>query len=313
MSTIAESTGAASPLNAALVAGVESISANQTVTFTQYRRLVLPLDGYIFWVNTGQTFAAQGSLHVAKTLEQREDETIGISRVVFTAEQALQDFDTVAPGVMYIATFGETRFAFSSHKNFYQQAGLFHYGGDAVYPALATQIIDNVSEVDPNDLIISNSLPVWLMLGSAAVFGLTPPTYPIYPSFLVPQDAAPPYASVHIGESDTEALQSAPSFDYEGSHFQLARDRVRVTFYGLDNNAALDFQDFLFQYSLNTDIIGVMSTPVIRDEKRTQRELGIIAQKKVFEIDISYYQQRLQTETPQLILSALLTVLPEQL
>jgi len=313
MATVAESTGAASPLNAALVAGVENISANQTLEFTQYRRLVLPLDGYIFLVNTGQTFSATGSFHVAKTLEQREDETIGISRVVFTAEQAIQDFDAVAPGTMYIATFGEIQFAFSSHKNFYQQSGLFHYGGDAVYPALATQIINSVADINTNDLIISNSLPVWLMLGASSVFGLTPPAYPIYPSFLIPQDAAPPYASVHIGDNDTEALQSAPSFDYENSHFQLCRDRVRVTFYGLDNNAALDFQDYLFQYSLNTDIIGVMSTPVIRDEKRTQRELGIIAKKKVFEIDISYYQQRLKTETPQLILSALMTVLPNPL
>lgn len=311
MATIGESAGAASPLNAALTAGIAELSQNQTITFTQYTRIVLPLDGYVFWVNNGNQFTASGSLHVDKRLEQREDETIGISRVVFTSTSEIQDFDAVAPGVMYIATFGEIRFAFSSHKNFYSQSGLWHYAGEALYPSLATQVLD--AQPDTTDVIVSNSLPIWLMLGSASVFGLTPPTFPIYPSFLVPQDAAPPYAAVHIEPGATDALQSAPSFDYEGSHFQLCRDRVVITLYGVRNDAALDFQDYIFQYSLNTDIIGVMNTPVWRDEKRTQREMGILAQKKIFEIEVSYYQQRIQTETLQLIESCLVTYLPNQL
>ena len=34
-----------------LKAGVETISAHQTVTFTKYYRMILPMDGYLFWVN----------------------------------------------------------------------------------------------------------------------------------------------------------------------------------------------------------------------------------------------------------------------
>ena len=38
------------PIGADLQTGVEAISIQQTVTFTKYVRLVLPLDGYVFWV-----------------------------------------------------------------------------------------------------------------------------------------------------------------------------------------------------------------------------------------------------------------------
>lgn len=313
MTTVAESTGVASALNAAQLAGTEALSQSQTIEFLEYSRQVLPLDGFIFWLKTGRSLIAAGSFHVAKTLEQREDETLGVSRVVFTAEQQIQDFDALQPGTMYIGSIGEIRFAFSSSKNFYQQAGQYHYMGEAVYPAMATQVIDDPATLDLTNVVVSNSLPIWLMLGSSAVFGLTPPTFPIYPSFLVPQDTPPKYATVHIGDDDTEALQSAPGFDFEGTHTQLCRDRVRITFYGLRNNEALDFQDYVFQYSLNTDIIGFMSMPVIRDAKRTQREVGIIAQKKEFSCEISYYQTRVEAETRQLILSALATYLPQPL
>ena len=37
-------------LGAALKAGVDTISLSQQLTFTLYKRLVLPLDGYLFWV-----------------------------------------------------------------------------------------------------------------------------------------------------------------------------------------------------------------------------------------------------------------------
>jgi hypothetical protein len=313
MTTAAEAVGAASPLNAALVAGVENISQSQTVEFLEYSRQVLPLDGYIFWLKTGRSFKAAGSFHMATTLEQRESETLGVNHVVFTAQEAIQDLNAIKPNSMYIGSADGMRYAFSRTKNFYVQAGLYHYMGDAVNPIFDPQIVDDPATLDLTNVIVSNSLPVWLMLGSTTTFGLTPPTFPIYPSFLVPQNVAPPYASVHIGEDDTEALQSAPGFDFEGTHTQLCRDRVRITFYGLRNNEALDFQDYVFQYSLNTDIIGFMSMPVIRDAKRTQTEIGVIAQKKEFSCEVSYYQQRLETETRQLIESVLVTYLPQPL
>jgi hypothetical protein len=316
MPTISESIGSQLQLAGSLAAGVKTISQDQAVVFTMYIRVVLPLDGFVFWVRSDLVSAAvraaavsgiptplyqvsvQGSLHYATQNEQREDETADINRVVFTSLSQIDEFNVIGPGVMFLGEFEGIRFAFNRRDSFYQQANLYHYVGDAVYPALDSQIIDAVGELDTTELIVSNSLPVWLTLNQFM---------PMYPSFLVPGNIAPPYAVVHIDPSSTNAIQSAPALDSTLSHYQLVSDRVRITMYGLGNNQAMDFQDYVFQYSLNTDVIGVMNMPVIRDEKRTQSELSVIAMKKSIEIEVSYYQARVNTIARQFIKSAIPT------
>jgi hypothetical protein len=312
MATVTESLASNSSLNASLVTGINTLSQNQQVTFTCYQRVILPLDGFIFWLRTTSEIVVTGSLHVSTQMQQKEDETIGINRAIFTCADKIQDFNFVAPDSMYIADMKDISFGFSSQGNFYEQAGIYHYVGEAINPAMRSQIVDFESELDLDRVIVSNSLPVWLALGVLTpVFGRPAPSFPIYPSFLIPQNALPPYAAVQIGESDTEAIQSAPRLDYAESHFQLAKDRVKITFYGLRNDDALDFQDYLFQYSLDTDIIGIMNMPVMRDEKRTQREQGIIAQKKSMVIDVSYYQSRVRELGRQFIKKSIQTYLPK--
>ena len=51
MASATEAAGAKPPLGAGLAQGVQTISNNEQVTFTLYVKLVLPLDGYVFWVN----------------------------------------------------------------------------------------------------------------------------------------------------------------------------------------------------------------------------------------------------------------------
>lgn len=323
MVDISEADGAPLPLGAVLQAGVDEISSSQTITFTKYVRLVLPLDGFVFWVaasmvtpsalynamgfNTSAFAAGQvvatgaptltvaGSLHYATDVRQNEDETLAVNRVVFTAQRPVNDLNDVGPNVMYIGTFEGRRFAFSQRRSFYYQAALWHYAGDAIYPDMETQIIDDPRGFDSRSLVVSNSLPAWLTLTKFM---------PMYPSFAVPANVLPPYGAVHIEPANTVALQAFPSKDSTGSHFQLVQDKVRITTYGLRNNAALDFQDYVTQYSLDTDNIGIMNTPAFRDEKRTQVELGILAMKKTIEFDVSYYQTRIADVARQLILSA---------
>jgi len=45
-----EALGARGPLAADLAEGVIAIGQDQEITFTKYVRLVLPVDGYVFWV-----------------------------------------------------------------------------------------------------------------------------------------------------------------------------------------------------------------------------------------------------------------------
>ncbi len=306
MATISESTNQ-DQLASTLASGISTLSLKQSITFTLYTRQVLPLDGWIFWLNTGQTITVEGSLHYSTDVEQREDETIGIDSVIFTTTQQINDLDISSPSTLYIGAIDEIRFSFKRRGNFYKQANVFHYQGDAIYPAMESQIIDNPATLDIADIVVSNSLPFWLSVPNTTVFGMTAPAYPVYPSFLVPNDLVPPYIVAHIDPNDTLALQSAPLLDANNSHYQLSKDKVKLTFYGLRNAQILDFQDYIFQYSLNTDNIGIMNSPIVRDEKRIQAELGILGMKKFMEFEINYYQSRINTIAQQAINSALIS------
>jgi hypothetical protein len=159
-------------------------------------------------------------------------------------------------------------------------------------------------------LVVSNSLPLWLILNGYA------PPYPggfnnasltLYPSFAVPDNLVPPYAVVHIEPGSTESLQYIPRLTSNLSHYQLVKDRVIITFYGVRNDAACDFLDCVIQYTIDTDNFGIMYVSPIRDEKRTQPEFGVLAMKKTIEFDISYYQSRANNVARQLILSCIPT------
>lgn len=285
----------ANPLQATLQAGLETLSQDQTITFTKYTQLVLPSDGYVFWVKTSQTMVVKGSFHFSGDQQQNEDETLGQSHVIFTSETEINDFTNISPNNMWIGDFNSIRFAFNHKKNFYVQASLYHYVGDAIYAAMSTQFLETAEDFDNITPVVSNSLPLFLQLNRFFL---------MFPSFIVPANTPPPYATVHIEPSSTEAIQAVPFIDPLGSHYQLTSDIVRITIYGERNTNALDFQDYLYQNSLDTDNWGLMNTPVIQDEKRTQSEYNIIAQKKSFTMKVSYYQTRVNDLARQQILLA---------
>lgn len=334
MPSIQEATGAPSPFGADVQTGVEALSYSQTITFTQYIRLVLPLDGYVFWVRSdlvstsallnafklnsvafnqpptlttaAPTLTVTGSLHYATDMQQEEDKTIAVNSVVFTAQSPVQDLNVVGPYVLYIGEFQGQRFAFSSRGSFYQQADLWHYRGDAIYPDMQTQIVDSLTGFDTKNVIVSNSLPIWLSLnGYAQRFGpYSNFTMMLFPSFLVPANLPPPFAAVHVDPGSTRALAAAPTLDSRYTHSQLVKERVKITLYGMRNFNALDFVDLVNQYSLDFNTIGIMNMPVVQDEKRTQAELSTIAMKKTIEYEVNYYQERANDIARQLILNA---------
>jgi len=329
MSTVAESSGANPQLAAGLAEGLSTLSLNQTVVFTLYVKLILPLDGYVFWVNSNllndsalygeaqfnqlkygnsselgslpKIITVQGSLHYATDIMQDQDRIASKNHVVFTTQQQIQDFNLVNPNMMYLAKFDELQFAFSKSGNFYNQAALYHYRGDAVYSVMNKQIINSMSDIDTTDVIVSNSLPMWLALNQF---------FPMYPAFLGEQNAALPFASVYIDPKTTQALQASPYIDLNSSHFQLVKETVKIEIFGAKNAAALEFVDYVNNYSITTDGFGVMNMPVMQDEHVTQKELGIIAMKKVISFEISYYQQNILNIAQKLITSAFITLTP---
>lgn len=291
-------------LQASLRGGLAALALNQEIAFTAYGKQVLPVDGYVFWVPGGD-FKVVGSLHFATERRQNEDETFGNNLVVFTSEHEIQRFNALDNQTLFIATIGNFRFAFRQQKGFYQQAGLWHYFGESVPPALASQLVDGTVPIDFSEAVVSNSLPFWLDLNSYAppYAGFTTGVM-LYPSYIVDENLVPPYGAVHIEPGNTEAIQASPRYDATFGQTQLTADRVRITLYGLQNKAALSFLSAIEQYSVDTDNFGIMNMPVVRDEKRTQPEIAAIAMKKTLSLDVSYYQGRANTIARKLILSA---------
>ena len=312
MSEVSESRRESSPLLGVLRDGIEQLDFNQEIEFKSYTRVVLPLDGYMFW-SPKVPIVRKGSLHYSQDILQNEDEMLGYATVIFTSERRITEF-TGGLNTLFVACIDGFRYSFSQQQGFYTQAGLWHYVGHSIPPALASQLLDTPGVIDPTQAVVSNSLPLWIALNTYKnpyFDGFNNSGLILYPSFITAPNLSPPYGAVHIGENDTSALQSVPLIDADRNHYQLASDQVRITLYGLQNNAAMDFIDFVLQYSRNTENFGIMNMPIMRDAKRTQAELQVIAMKKVIDFTVSYYQARVANVSRQLIESAPIDYIPE--
>lgn len=296
-----------------LQAGVAQISGGQEFTFTQYVRAVLPADGFVFFVLASAanpppvdptpvqlaaySFTANGSLHVSQRVNQTEDNTTALQDVVCTTKTQIREFTDAAPGALFLMTLPNgTVTAFSAQRGRYDQAGLWHYSGRALYPYEATQILSDPADVG-TEQIVSNSLPIWMAMSTMEL--------PVYPSFLVPLNLPPPYVAVDI--QGTAGLGQTPLEGPDSSQTQLAQETATFTFYGLRNGAVLDFQREVLQNSLGGSY-GIMNIPVPVDGKATQSEFGIIAQQKTMSVQVNYYQARARDIARKLILSAFINV-----
>lgn len=311
-------------------------------TFTRYIRVVLPLDGFVFWVrsnllspsallnalemnqgpeaifnsSTGTpipvTTSVKGTLHYNTTVNQDDDKTYASNIVHFnTMIDGVQELNFPSPKMMWVGDFGRLgKFAFSYRDNYFQPANEKHYVGRGLYPQMASQIVDTIADFNRTQ-VVSNSLPIWLSLnGYAPGYGFGNPTLELFPAGLVEANLEPPFASVDVVADATTGLQASPYLSSNLSHYQLARDLVRVTFYGVRNDAVMDFMDCVNQFTLDTDLMGLMNIPIVRDEREKQTEFLVLAQKKYAEFEISYYQNRARNTARQLILQVIPTYEP---
>ena len=322
MTSINEAAANGGILKGTLGAGIDTLSQGFQLTFVKYVKVILPLDGFVFWVRasllsgTAQFNAFQfnsvqlnqaktvvkganlvtvkGSLHHSILNRQDEDQAVAVNHMIFTTETEIADLNSVSPTVMYIATIDGERFSFSERRAFYKQAEVYHYEGDAIYPTMETQIIDSVEALDFRNVIVSNSLPIWLTLNKFM---------PVYPSYLIPDNSEPPFASVHIDPRQTRPLQMAPAIDRYSNHWQLAEDTVNITIFGLRNFNVLDYIDYVYQYMLDTDVMGLTAAAVPQDDKQWQTEISVLAMKKTIEFKVSYNQVRIRDVLRQFITS----------
>jgi len=301
-----EAINAPGQLAATLAAGVDTLSSNQTITFQPYTKYVFTEDGFVFWVKSGATFDVKGSLHQIADQNQNEDETIAINRMIFTSEEEVTKFNEPDSQTLYVGAWdidGVTlKVVFNTSGQTYKQAGLWHYNGDAVYPALEAQFVNSVDDL-PVGPIVSNSIGIWLSLDDFA---------PVYPSYLVPSNIRPPYIAVHIGPEDTTPLQQFASYDWPGTQTgpnwyelnssQLMQDQVKLILYGFTAQQVGQYMSYLQDHSRDTDEFGFCNSPAITDGKRKQTEIGAIAEQKIIKILASYYQRVSDAVARRLIL-----------
>jgi len=252
-----------------------------------------------------------GSFHYASTIEQEEDATVDSNQVIFTSLSEIQAFNQIGPDYLYICHYNDITFAFSSRGRLYEQADLYHYVGRALYSRHQTQVIDDPSQFNPS-LIVSNSLPIWLNMPNYVppYPGFTCPL-PLYPSYLVDDNLSPPFGAVHISKTDN--IEMGSTFGPRLEQAQLCREEVKVHLYGADNRMASDFVAFVEQYSIDWMKLGLSDSPAIVDEKLTQPELKILAQRKLVTFSINYRQNVIRDEARQFIEHVRVQFIPQWL
>lgn len=279
-----------------LRAGLESLSQDQHIAFTLYNRYILPVDGYVFWVKDPNTapLSVFGSFHYKTEQRQELDKTIGYQNILFTTPNQIADFDGIQPNQMWVGAYSTFNFAFSAHNNYYEQANLWHYAGQAVYPEMYTQFVQSYADL-PTDPIVSNSLPIWISLNSFA---------PVYPSYMVPENIKPPYIVCHIDPMATTQLQPIPLYT-TCSTWQLVMDKVRLVIYGMSNT---NVQNYL-QYIANASMcgsFGIMKMGLVaRDGKHIQSEINTLGQQKFVDLEVSYNQSAVYETAVKYIKSAI--------
>lgn len=318
MSILSESQGADSQLHAVLSSGFDFLDRDETVTFTQYAKYTFAQDGYVFWVaNPANTITVEGSLHYGTDREQDESETFGRNEFIFSTKEEITEFNLVSPTTMWVGSWtvaqgGATlQIVFSRRGPLYQAADVWHYSGIALIPSFSNLLV--ASEADlPIGPIVSNSLPVWLTQNSIA---------PVYPSFLVPDNAVPPYVVAHIDEDKTYCIGgTTPVYQWPGtpspdtalqqmSSAQQMRDFVKLTLYGFNNQQVWQYIASLYDYSLDaSNYFGFANTLIPRDVKKTQPEIAAIAMCKTIDAVVNYYMTASDVVARRLILSTLITI-----
>jgi hypothetical protein len=76
---------------------------------------------------------------------------------------------------------------------------------------------------------------------------------------------------------------------------------------------ASNFLGFVEQYSLDWMTLGLSHVPAIKDEKLTQPEFKILAQRKMIEFDINYRQKVVRNQVRQFIENAKVQFIPQWL
>jgi hypothetical protein len=259
----------------------------KNITFTKYVRRVLPVDGWVFWVKSSLIEGEVApfskvylcSTHIQRNQTQEATKTNSISSIGLTVNKKIEDLHEVNQSVMWLGEYQGVKFSFNAQANYYEEANIFHYAGDAVYIENTPNIIDDIEDLDLDleNGIVTNCIPIFITLNQQVQ---------IYPAFLAPTNLKPPYATIEV--KDTRGIAAGQSYNPFEDSSLLSWDKVELTIYGLRKKQLSDFLKYLENQQLVTEAFGMYWLPSVQNENVPQSEINVLTNKKVLNFDVSY-------------------------
>lgn len=298
-------------LTAQIDAATATISQGRQFSLVKYTKYTNPADGYVYWLNSGESELVAGSLHNSANQDQQQDETINRNGIIFTTMKPIKSFDAIAPDEMHVLSVtlddpalvdsGPLLIGFNIANNYHEQSGAYHYVGQAVYPQFRQFFIDDVDDFAAS-LLATNSLPIILALGNYI-------DVPLYAAYAVPPNLETAYISVDIQAS--QSLQAVPAY-YEtatqsGTSYyvdQFKRDQIELIAYNVTQATA---QKLVYQICALSDRLGtygLANIPSWSEVDRVQSEYGLRANKKGLRMSINYWLSTAQTQLQKTITEA---------
>lgn len=279
-------------LHEAIETAVGTLSQNREFDLVTYTKYTNTADGFVYWLKTATVQKIRGSLHNRAVQENEQDHTNSRNTIVLTTSDQIKGFDEPNPQTAYFITIalddpaivdgGPMVIGFNSADNYYQEAGAYHYMGQAVFPNFRRFIID-----DPLTFLASiipvNSLPI--LLDQIADYGVA-----TYAAWAVPANLTTPYISVAIQTSKT--INSLPVYDYSGSNKfinQFKIDDVELVAYNMGAASTQELISHIFDVSQRPALFGITKIPQVQDVPAVQSEYGIRADKKSVKMSVSYW------------------------
>ncbi len=271
--------------------GVDFLKDGQTISFTTYRRAVLPFEGFVYWIKLhGGEKSIESMIHKTDELYQEEDSFRNESTILITTRESLFNFSQDGIDEIKVFNYQDSLYVLRKTGENADQSGIYHNMAHIVEPQMQNTFLDTEDDFRNRNMQFSSSVPLFIMF-SMGLFDLFQDHYDMYPGWLTPYNKKPPYISINV--SDTEALSSATAYEtVDGNTYigKLVTEKVTFTLYGYDNEQIMIFLSDLEKWSMVYNYVGFMSSPAIVDEIHSKVETGTVALKKTIEVDISYIQ-----------------------
>jgi len=272
-------------LDNTLFEGYQQLSGNQKITFTRYVSKILPIDGWHFWVKAelldGETEpfnkVVSGTLHQSVNQTQEATKSNAITSIILTVNQPIDLLKEVNQESMWLGEYDGSKFSFNIQNAFYDNANQFHYAGDAVYIENSDAFIDDINDLNLDDTVITNCIPLFIALNDQVQ---------IYPAFLNPTNLKPPYATIEVKQ--TTGVAAGITFNEFDDSKLMQWDKVELSIFGLRKKQLSDFLKYLTTKQLETEAFGIYWLPSIQNENIPQSEVNILTNKKVLSFDVNY-------------------------